>query len=452
MLTTADLLGGNLGGSDSDSDSDSSFGPNKMQEQPHEQAVPMDVGDDPENDLDEDSSFADSDSSDSGPAAGANGSVQPNGRVIGRVHVGALFQATVPQFGHAHHHTQGPGEMLWDPARARGVEGLNAWIDQVCDEARASLIEKGRIKEHCLKLLHKWDYDLAGLKENWRRVCAISPLPATGSAHWSQQDSYLLEEVLANFPIQENSSKWKHTAKNALTNHTEGEIMERMQWLECPPERPILSYVPQPFQERVKVEEPARVVRIVGRPTAPPLPPPAHAHPPSLQAAHPQSHPHPPTASTPTPPADSASASEPKKRKIHNDLRRIQEHNHSLSNSPSPSSVADVRAGSDEPLPEDWHADGAVVVVQPTQEQVVIVKVKSASVCLVQDESGKVKEVASNSLVPHPPTPGKKVIILGGAFLGSLGLFSGIRSDGLANIQFSTFNASVPLSLLCLAK
>jgi hypothetical protein len=35
----------------------------------------------------------------------------------------------------------------------------------------------------------------------------------------------LLEEIMANFP---GESKWKRTAQGALTNHREGEIMERM--------------------------------------------------------------------------------------------------------------------------------------------------------------------------------------------------------------------------------
>lgn len=271
------------------------------------------------------------------------------------------------------------GEMVWDGCRARAVAGCAAWIEQVCDEAGASLVERGRVKEHCLRVLHKWDYDLDSVKQNWKvtmrkscpvpshfavlkRICSLVPVPATGAAHWSRNDSFLLEEIMANFPQE---SKWKRTARNALSNHTEGEIMERMLWLqgERTTNRPFLSYVPQPFkpQSDVRIDRPARVVVVASRPHAPPpqqqqqqqqqvqvqqpsqtqhrqeeqqrLPPPPP--PPQPQPAQ-----QPPFHPSPSANDSSASASEPKKRKIHSELRRIQEHiqehNQSLSNSPAP--------------------------------------------------------------------------------------------------------------------
>lgn len=206
-------------------------------------------------------------------------------------------------------------------------------------------------------MLHKWDYDLVSLKQNWSKVCQLAPLPPTGSAHWSRQDSFFLQEVIANFPIEEDEREWKVTAANALTNHTEGEVMERMLWLEGHRrERPVLSYVPQPFKD--PAEKPARVVVIRNRPFAPEDQRQnvdqtvRHESQPVQQQViqqqqvvqqqvvqqqqiiqqQQQQQQAAPKALSPN--DASGSASEPKKRKIHSDLRRIQEHNHSLSNSP----------------------------------------------------------------------------------------------------------------------
>ncbi len=191
-----------------------------------------------EEDEDEGSSFGVGEASSSSSEEEASASLaegtrslsrQSNGRVMGRVHIGREFQADVPPL-HSRHRGSTPsmGEQVWKGSRAQ-VPGLASWIESVCLEARVGPHERGRMVEHCLQVLHAWDYDLDGLRANWQRVCQLRPLPAVGEARWSRDDVYSLEQIRHWY--QGDRSKMVAVACNALGNHSREEVEERLLWL-----------------------------------------------------------------------------------------------------------------------------------------------------------------------------------------------------------------------------
>ena len=75
-------------------------------------------------------------------------------------------------------------------------------------------------------MLHAWDYDLVSVKRDWDRICRLKPVPATGTAHWNRNDSYLLEQIHYRYP-----DEWKSVAGHALTAHALRDIEERVFFL-----------------------------------------------------------------------------------------------------------------------------------------------------------------------------------------------------------------------------
>jgi hypothetical protein len=166
--------------------------------------------------------------------------------------------------------TPSVGEELWRGTRP-AVAGLDEWLDEVCAEARAAPGERGRVLEHCLQVLHSWDYDLRSLRSHWRRVCQLRPLPALGPARWSRDDTFALEQIQHWYP----GMHVRHVSVGAaaLTSHTRAEVAERIFWLigERSVSRPLLNLAreqaavaaspPPPFQANLVGLSPAEKKR-----------------------------------------------------------------------------------------------------------------------------------------------------------------------------------------------
>ncbi len=173
--------------------------------------------------------------------------------MIGRVHVGKHFQAEVPRVGRFHRGaTPSVGEEVWRGTRPE-VAGLAQWLAEVCAELRAAPGERGCVAEHCLQALHAWDYDLAGLRANWRRVCQLRPLPALGPARWSRDDTFALEQIQHCYP---DRALQVSVACAALTAHSPAEVQERLFWLvgERSACRPLLFVEPEEEEEEEEEE------------------------------------------------------------------------------------------------------------------------------------------------------------------------------------------------------
>jgi hypothetical protein len=179
---------------------------------------------------------------------------EANGRAKKHVHVGKSFQADVPRVG-ARPRWPAPsvGEEVWRGTRG-AVAGLSEWLVEVCDEVRAARGERGRVHEHCLQVLHAWDYDLRSLKGHWRRVCQLRPLPSLGPARWSRDDTFALEQIKHWYPGHQQQVD---VGASALTAHTRGEVSERIFWLigERSVSRPRLYLRRQRQQEEEPAEE-----------------------------------------------------------------------------------------------------------------------------------------------------------------------------------------------------